>query len=583
MRVAIVHYHLRPGGVTRVIETAARVLAAAGVEVVVLTGEEALESCAGPDVLATGGADSVPNPDAIGMGRDRLSERSARMAGEWEDHEPAFRRSHWLVHSPTTRRTVTENGPCHHPSQGIKVAGLGMLPAARVREVAGLGYLRDAGELTAAGLAAALRAAAGEALGGAPDIWHFHNPALGKNVLLGDVVAILAEAGERLALQIHDLVEDGRPANHALIASCRRLYPVGPGIGYVFVNSRDQRRFCQSGLPAAATTLLPNPVSRPQPRAGKGSAARPLVLYPVRGIRRKNLGEVLLLAALAPAGVRFAVTAAPVEAEWQGIHEAWQACARQCGLPVELAVVGRLAPAPGAAPTFDAWLDHATHLLTTSVAEGFGFALLDALALGKPLLGRKLSHLAADHAAEGVELRGLYDRMLVPAEVVAAAELENDLRAALAATYRGYGREVSEAEVERALAAITAGGWLDFGNLPEGQQRELIGKIAADPAAFGVWLEIDGSRIAAAAWLAECFQRQALPVTPGSDGPQPAADGGDCLAPWSEVTYQARLLALYAMLAAQPAAGLDYLDRGRLLDLCLRPEMFHFLCGQRVH
>ena len=39
LRVAIVHYHLRPGGVTRVIENAAASLADGEIETVVLTGE----------------------------------------------------------------------------------------------------------------------------------------------------------------------------------------------------------------------------------------------------------------------------------------------------------------------------------------------------------------------------------------------------------------------------------------------------------------------------------------------------------------------------------------------------------------
>ena len=41
-RIAVVHYHLRRGGVTRVIETAPEIIAARGDEVVILSGEPAL-------------------------------------------------------------------------------------------------------------------------------------------------------------------------------------------------------------------------------------------------------------------------------------------------------------------------------------------------------------------------------------------------------------------------------------------------------------------------------------------------------------------------------------------------------------
>lgn len=485
MRIAIVHYHLRPGGVTRVIETAARALAAAGLAPVVLVGEE-------------------PPPGA---------------------------------------------GP-------------------PVRVVAGLGYRREAGALSAAELAGALRDAAVAALGAPPDIWHFHNHALGKNVLLADVVALLAEAGERLVLQLHDLAEDGRPANYALIANSRCLYPVGPGIRYAFVNSRDLARFRQCGLPAENATFLPNAVtaSRSEPT---GTTGPPLVLYPVRGIRRKNLGEMVLLAALAPAGVRFAVTGAPTEPQWRGIHEAWRDFAWEHGLPVEFAVVDRLAPVAGAATSFAAWLEQATHLLTTSVAEGFGFAFLDAVALDKPLLGRNLPHLTADHAAQGLRYGSLYDRVLVPAEVISLAALEAALRESLTATYRGYGREVSAAEVARARAAIVGDGWVDFGNLPETLQRVIVIKLLADPSAFDLWLDLAGERVVAAAWLAD-----RLAPFQSAGGGEPAA-----LEPWSVANHHARLLTLYDTLSRQPAAPVRCLDPSRLLDLCLTPETFHFLRG----
>ena len=39
MKVAIVHYHLGPGGVTRVIEAASQALATAGIRHVILTGD----------------------------------------------------------------------------------------------------------------------------------------------------------------------------------------------------------------------------------------------------------------------------------------------------------------------------------------------------------------------------------------------------------------------------------------------------------------------------------------------------------------------------------------------------------------
>ena len=51
MRVAVLHFHLRRGGVTRVIETAWRSLLERDVELLVLTGEEPAESTLPPDIV----------------------------------------------------------------------------------------------------------------------------------------------------------------------------------------------------------------------------------------------------------------------------------------------------------------------------------------------------------------------------------------------------------------------------------------------------------------------------------------------------------------------------------------------------
>jgi hypothetical protein len=412
-----------------------------------------------------------------------------------------------------------------------------------------------------------LRAAAAVALGGPPDLWHFHNHALGKSRVLADAVAELAESGERVVLQLHDLVEDGRSGNYARLAGCLRLYPVGPRIRYLFVNSREMRRFDQAGMPVANRRFLPNVVvSNPSPMgADAKKTADRWVVYPVRGIRRKNLGELVLLAALAPAGVKFAVTAAPVAADALEIHDAWRAFAAEMGLPVEFAVVDRLAPAAGEDSSLEAWLANASQWVTTSVAEGFGFAFLDALARGKPLIGRNLPHLADDWAAAGVRLGGLYDRIVLPVSAINLRTLEIALRDAIQAAYRGYGRDVTQADFARAWTALVADGWLDFGNLPEDLQRSLIARWLTEPGGFELWVEVGGERVPAAAWLAEQLQeREPLAIN---------------LEPWSEAVYQQGLLAVYTELMEETAAGVSDLNPARVLEACLTPEAFHFLLG----
>jgi hypothetical protein len=209
MTVAIVHYHLGSGGVSRVISTTSRMLTGAGIANVILAG----------------------------------------------------------------------NGPADTD-----------LP---LHIIPGLGYREDGGE-DADGLLESLRTVAVAALGNPPDVWHFHNHSLGKNLPLCRVVSLMAEQNESLLLQLHDLAEDGRPSDYQKIPGFTKLYPVGPRIRYAFLNSRDRDAFTAAGLPERNSHVVVNPIECEN--IAQQDEYRPaLVFAPIRGIRRKNLGELVLL------------------------------------------------------------------------------------------------------------------------------------------------------------------------------------------------------------------------------------------------------------------------------------------------
>ncbi|MES2921848.1 MAG: HAD family hydrolase [Verrucomicrobiota bacterium] len=511
MRAAIVHYHLDPGGVTRVIESASRVLTAAGVRQVILTG-----GC------------GVPPQAVPGASRPEV------------------------------------------------------LPA---RHVEGLGYLTNPGALTAEKLTATLRATVTDALGGPPDVWHFHNHSLGKNCLIPDVIARLAEAGERLVLQIHDLAEQGRPANYQLISRYRDIYPFSPRIRYAFLNTRDLALFTSAGLPPENAILLPNPIaptltsrldsSSPQDheleagriehglRRDAAATSSPALLFaPIRGIRRKNLGELVLLAALAPAGTRVAVSRAPRNPDALPVHDTWQKFSATHRLPIGFDVVDRFTPAAGAGSDFESWLAHATHIVTTSVSEGFGLPFLESIAQGKPLLGRDLPHLAADH---GIRFPHLYQRILIPVDWVDLTILESHLATTLERNFRLYRRPLHINQVSEVLATLVHGELLDFGNLPEPLQQGIIEKLAEFANRRIPLVEIGGNTFPLEEWLAETLTHREPAATP------------DQLAPWSLENYQNALAALYQDLAARPAAPIRHVPAEKILTAHLAADSFHFL------
>lgn len=408
LRVAIVHYHLRPGGVTSVIRRAACVLKQAGCSCAVLTGE---------------------------------------------------------------------------PSSSV------FPEHAHVSLIEGLGYgSHDCAQGHPDQMAKALILQAHAALGGPPDIWHFHNHSLGKNPALTAAVGLLAAMGHRLLLQIHDFAEDGRPRDFQRLmddleaptqaALGERLYPGRPGIHYAVLNRRDARFLLTAGMDERRLHVLPNSIELQQeaPASMTGPGVAPFFLYPTRGIRRKNLGEFLLWAAAHNDDAQFATTLSPLNPYERPAYENWKNLAAELGLPV-MFEVGEI---PGA--SFPALLNRARAVVNTSVAEGFGLAFLEPFAASRPVTGRNLPEITGDFAASGLDLDALYDRLEVPMAWIRAETLRDKVAGALRAQRLAYGLECSPTDADQALKSMRGNETIDFGRLDEELQSEIVRKVAQTPA-----------------------------------------------------------------------------------------------------
>ncbi|MEA3640625.1 MAG: glycosyltransferase [Lamprobacter sp.] len=492
MRIAIVHFHLQTGGVTRVIQHACAALAAAGHSVLVLSGEPAQQ------------------PGSL---------------------------------------------------------------AARIEVIPALGYEERRPPLGSKALQQAMEQAAKRMLGAAPDLWHVHNHCLGKNLALPDALRALAEAGHRLLLQPHDFAEDGRPALYRRMLETigaqdgaglsAHLYPVAPQIHYATLNLRDHGFFAAAGVPSTQLHRLPNAVSFAGEQDSK--ASRPPSrqqtavgidhrrwLYPTRAIRRKNLGELLLWAALAGPDDRFATTLAPQNPLEQPIYQRWVSLARELALPVDLEL--------GAGNSdFGALLASSHALMTTSVAEGFGLAFLEPWLIGRPVAGRDLPEITADFSADGLDLSGLYRRLPVPLDWLDAAALRRRLDQALAAAASAYGREREADDLERAWrVALDEDSRVDFGRLDEDAQTQVLRHVRADPAA-GSALDATSPPLAAEAEL--IARNQAVVER------EYLIDG-----------YRRRLEAIYQSLLNAPTAPLrDQADGRALIARFQAPERLHLL------
>lgn len=259
---------------------------------------------------------------------------------------------------------------------------------------------------------------------------HVHNHSLGKNASLPGALAHLAGDGWRMLLQIHDFAEDNRPENYQHLREATGisdpdelgeiLYPQAPGIHYATLTERDAEILRAAGIPDERLHTLPNPVhefgsmlspevakTKVYPLLGLPPTGR-LIVYPVRGIRRKNLGEMLLLAALAPEGTYFAVTLAPKNPIERASFDRWKYLAEELDLPCLFDTGGAYSC------DFNETLAAADAILTTSVAEGFGMVFLEAWLVGKPLVGRDLPEITREFKAAGIIFDGLIDSITCP-------------------------------------------------------------------------------------------------------------------------------------------------------------------------
>lgn len=485
IRVAIVHYHLRSGGVSRVIAHAVTALGAEAVRVVVLAG--------------------VPPPADL-------------------------------------------------------------LPLERTRIVEGLDYADADNAPPTELLVDRLEAAAREALGGPPDLWHLHNHSMGKNGALTDAVTRLATRGHRLLLQIHDFAEDGRPQLfRGLLAGLgrgrldtlgQRLYPQAPHIHYATINGRDAGLLADLGIPDERRHHLPNAATLDTRAATPWTpdpAGPRLMLYPVRAIRRKNIGELLLWAVCADADTRFAVTLAPTSPADRVAYDRWTAFARERALPVAFEV-GRTDHTP-----FEERLAGAWAAVTTSIAEGFGLTFLEPWLLNRPVVGRRLPEITGDLEAAGLDLSGLYTQWLVP-----TAWLDTHLlRVRLVEGYTGmlaaFGRAPRPGECARAVAATLSNDQVDFGRLDEESQAAVIDQVRRDP---GLRAALSPSRL----------------VEPVATAATMDANRRLVAAHYNLDGYAQRLMAGYRAVAGAAVGPLEGgLDVTRLLEALLAPERFNLL------
>ena len=298
------------------------------------------------------------------------------------------------------------------------------------------------------------------------DILHVHNPILAKNTYFLKILKALQEKGVPLFLQIHDFAEDGRP--HSYFAE---EYP--RDCHYSVVNSRDYHFLLESGLLKEGLHQLSNTVGSPD--TPPDSCEESLnVVYPIRAIRRKNIGEAILLSLFFENNETLVITLPPNSpADFESYND-WKNFAVEYRLNVEFDT--------GLKRSFEDIVCSAKYILTTSITEGFGYTFLEPWLFKKMVWGRKLSSICRDFETCGVRLDHMYTRLNIPTDWIDADRFFKKWQRTLQHAAQLFDINIDPDQMQNAYKSITGEGTLDFGMLDEDFQKDVIRNILSDKA-----------------------------------------------------------------------------------------------------
>ena len=328
-----------------------------------------------------------------------------------------------------------------------------------------LGY-RDEGNRTfnAKGVARQILKAIRESFGGPCDVIHIHNPTLAKNRQFLEIISSLQNEGANLLLQIHDFAEDGRPQAYYVDE-----YPVD--CHYCVINNRDYEILLKAGLQKKGLHLLENTVTAPSP-VRQPEIKKSIVLYPIRAIRRKNIGEAVLLSLFLKPGQNLVITLPPNSPTDIKSYRDWKAFVRQQALNVEFD--------QGLYHKFEDLVSAAQFLITTSITEGFGFSFLEPWLFGKLLWGRKIADICRYFEINGIHLDHLYSGLYVPVDWIGLSQLWEKWSACVLNACALLNFSIEQTPMNRAFECITKDGKIDFGLLDESFQKQAVVRLLSD-------------------------------------------------------------------------------------------------------
>jgi hypothetical protein len=201
----------------------------------------------------------------------------------------------------------------------------------------------------------------------------------------------------------------------------------------------------------------------------KDVISKDYILYPIRAIRRKNIGEAILLSLFFKKNTPLVITLPPNSPADINSYEDWKTFVIENDLNV----------------IFEAGLTHdfsdlvlsSDFLITTSIAEGFGFSFLEPWTAKKYLWGRKLPDICQDFEQNSIRLNHLYTRLDVPMDWIDNDMLFYTWKSGIQKVSALFGATIDDISIKTAYEKATTNDVIDFGLLNEPFQKKIISTV----------------------------------------------------------------------------------------------------------
>ena len=297
------------------------------------------------------------------------------------------------------------------------------------------------------------------------DVVHVHNPTLAKNRNFLKILKALQNRKIKLFLQIHDFAEDGRPLSYfsddEYVADCH----------YGVINSRDYNILLKAGLKKEGLHKIFNTI-KPFNFNSAGVTTKECVLYPIRAIRRKNVGEAILLSLFFKNNETLAITLPPNSPADIKSYAGWKIFTKEKKLNIVFEA--------GVTHEFSELLMSSKFIITTSITEGFGFSFLEPWTAKKILWGRKLPDICHDFEKNNIQLDHLYTKLNVPVEWIGRERLYEKWKSCVLIKSGIFDLNLDEKTITTSFGKVTSNDLIDFGLLDEAFQKMIISRVFAD-------------------------------------------------------------------------------------------------------